>query len=219
MEIVAEYQGKLEYDIFAQLIFTHAHEYGTCLVVVENNNIGIGVLKHLANMNYPNIYYTKKGDNSYIDPTEAEMVSNALPGIVTSTKTRPLLIAKLEEYIRNKVVVVRSKRLVTELDTFVWINGKPQAMKGYHDDLVMALAFACWVRDTALVINQRDLAYKKAMLNAFSKSSSTVSGFGKVRGYSPTNSAHNRNFWQERKMEEVSGEKKKYIVNKWLVIG
>ena len=37
-------------------------------------------------------------------------------------------------------------------------------MRSYHDDLVMSLAIACWVRDTALQTNQRDVEYKKAIL-------------------------------------------------------
>ena len=38
-------------------------------------------------------------------------------------------------------------------------------MRSYHDDLVMSLAIACWVRDTALQTSQRDVEYKKAMLD------------------------------------------------------
>ena len=52
----------------------------------------------------------------------------------------------------------------------MWNNGKPEAMRGYNDDLVMSMAIACWVRDTALVSNQRDVEYKKALLNAMSTS-------------------------------------------------
>ena len=51
------------------------------------------------------------------------------------------------------------------MKTFIWKNGKPQAMRSYNDDLVMALAMGCWVRDTALQVNQRDVEYKKAMLD------------------------------------------------------
>ena len=39
-------------------------------------------------------------------------------------------------------------------------------MRGYHDDLIMALAIACWVRDTALQNNSRELNYKKAFVSA-----------------------------------------------------
>jgi hypothetical protein len=59
------------------------------------------------------------------------------------------------------------------LRTFIWTNGKPQALKGYNDDLVMALAIACWVRDTALQSNQRDLNYQKAFVDAIITSRTT----------------------------------------------
>ena len=39
-------------------------------------------------------------------------------------------------------------------------------MRSYHDDLVMALAIGCWVRDTALQTNQREVEYKKAMVGS-----------------------------------------------------
>ena len=44
-------------------------------------------------------------------------------------------------------------------------------MRGYNDDLVMALAIACWVRDTALSANKKDIEYTKALMNSFAKSS------------------------------------------------
>ena len=47
-------------------------------------------------------------------------------------------------------------------------------MRSYHDDLVMALAIACWVRDTALQVNQTEVEYKKAMLDGFIKSTTTM---------------------------------------------
>ena len=91
-------------------------------------------------------------------------------GFTTSTKTRPLIVAKLEEYVRNKLIKLNSTRLFHEFKTFIWYNGKPQAMRSYNDDLVMSLAIACWVRDTALQENEREMEYKKAMLGGIMKS-------------------------------------------------
>ena len=39
-------------------------------------------------------------------------------------------------------------------------------MKKNNDDLIMACAIACWVKDTALSVSQRDVAYQKAFLNS-----------------------------------------------------
>ena len=38
----------------------------------------------------------------------------------------------------------------------------------------MACAIGCWVRDTAIIENQRDSAYKKAMLGAIMRSDSVL---------------------------------------------
>jgi hypothetical protein len=89
-------------------------------------------------------------------------------------KTRPLIVAKLEEFIRNKLITIYSSRIINEMKTFIWKNGKPQAMKGYHDDLIMALAIACWVRDTAIQSSARDLNYQKAFVNAIKTSKTTM---------------------------------------------
>ena len=39
----------------------------------------------------------------------------------------------MEEFIRNKLIKIRSKRTVNEFRTFVWNNGRPQAMRSYND--------------------------------------------------------------------------------------
>ena len=100
--------------------------------------------------------------------------TNAVAGFTTSSKTRPLIIAKLEEFIRNKLITVRSNRTLQEMKTFVWNNGRAEAMRSYNDDLIMSLAIACWVRDTALVVNQKDLEYKKVFLSSMVKSSTIL---------------------------------------------
>ena len=169
MEVVAEYQGKPNLDMYANLLLQTGKEFGNCLLVVENVGIGISVLEKLIDLQYPNLYYSIKGSHEFVDGYQAENNNSAVPGFTTSSKTRPLIVAKLEEFVRNKLIKVHSVRFSNELRTFIWHNGKPQAMRGYNDDLTMALAIACWVRDTALTVNQRELDYKKACLNSIIK--------------------------------------------------
>ena len=85
-----------------------------------------------------------------------------------------MIVAKFEEFIRNKILITYSSRLRSELDIFIWNNGRPEAMRTSNDDLIMALAIGCWVRDTAIIENQTDSAYKKAMLGAIMKSNSVL---------------------------------------------
>tara|TARA_B100000287_G_scaffold425824_1_gene472767 strand:+ start:28 stop:1614 length:1587 start_codon:yes stop_codon:yes gene_type:complete len=174
MRQVAEYQGKVELDMYAMFLADIGKQFGNAMIVVENNNVGYAVLTKLEDMAYSNVYYSTKGTHQYLDSYQARNNSSAVLGFTTSMKTRPLIIAKLEEFVRNDLITVKSSRLLNELKTFVWNNGKPEAMRGYNDDLVMSLAIACWVRDTALVSNQRDTEYRKAFLNSMTSTKSTL---------------------------------------------
>jgi hypothetical protein len=166
MEQVAEYQGKPSLDMYSNILNQVGKEYGNALLVVENIGIGISVLEKLELLNYPSIYYSVKGTHEFIEQQVAYTNSSSIPGFSTTTKTRPLIVAKMEEFIRNKLVIIHSSRLCQEMDTFIWNNGKPQAMRGYNDDLMMSLAIGCWVRDTALTANKRDQEYTEAFFNS-----------------------------------------------------
>jgi len=174
MEQVAEYRGKPTTDLFARILFDAGKEYGDAMLIVENNNIGFSVLEKLIDAGYPNLYYSTKGTHEYVEQYRAEHMSNTIPGFTTSQKTRPLIVAKLEEFIRNALITLNSIRSHQELKTFVWKNGRPEAQRGYNDDLVMSLAIACWVRDTVLEENTRDLQYKRAFLNSMVTSNTRI---------------------------------------------
>ena len=174
MEIIGEYQGKPTPDLYANMLNQVGREFGNAMMVVENNSIGYTVIDKLIEYGYPNLYYSIKSTHEYIDQHLGEHKSGAIAGFSTTTKTRPLIVAKLEEFIRNKLIKTYSSRLANELRTFIWNNGKPQAMRGYNDDLVMALAICCWVRDTAIQSSSRDLNYQKAFVDAIMTSRTTL---------------------------------------------
>jgi hypothetical protein len=90
-----------------------------------------------------------------------------VPGFTTSAKTRPLIIAKMMEYVRERSVIIRSKRLVNEMRVFIWKNGKAQAQNGYNDDVVMSFAIGLYVRDTALRLRQQGMDLVRAQLSSF----------------------------------------------------
>tara|TARA_B100000963_G_scaffold361116_1_gene394938 strand:+ start:7890 stop:9479 length:1590 start_codon:yes stop_codon:yes gene_type:complete len=210
MQVVAEYQGKPNLDMYANILMQTGKEFGNSLLVVENVGIGISVLEKLIDLQYPNLYYSIKGSHEYVDGYQAENNSSAVPGFTTSSKTRPLIVAKLEEFIRNKLIKVQSVRFSNELRTFIWHNGKPQAMRGYNDDLTMALAIACWVRDTALTVNQREADYKKACLNSIIKVDT------KVNTTIPGMQGYNRKEALDDKMFKAKQDYEKYS---WLIKG
>jgi hypothetical protein len=207
MTVVAEYQGKPNLDLYSNILYDAGKEYGFCLLVVENNGIGISVLEKLISLDYPKLYYSIKSTHEYIESYLAEGNDRSVAGFTTSTKTRPLIVAKLEEYVRNKLITLHSTRLFHEMKTFIWYNGKPQAMRSYNDDLVMALAIACWVRDTALQENHREVEYKKAMLSGIMKSSKTMNTcIQGQEGYAQT--------FEEKHAEEIKKAKEFFWIYK-----
>ena len=210
MEIVAEYQGKPSLDMYANILFQTGKEYGGCLLVVENVGIGISILEKLTELEYPNIYYSIKGTHEFVDSHRGERDPNAVPGFTTSLKTRPLIVAKLEEFIRNKLITIYSLRTINEFKTFIWHNGKPQAMRGYNDDLIMALAIGCWIRDTALTVNKRDIEYKKACLD------SMITVNTKLNTTMPGMQGYNRKEALDEKLFKAQEDYKQYA---WLIKG
>tara|TARA_R110000824_G_scaffold369080_2_gene558486 strand:+ start:538 stop:2127 length:1590 start_codon:yes stop_codon:yes gene_type:complete len=209
MEQVAEYRGKPTTDLFSRILFDAGKEYGNAMVIVENNNIGFSVLEKLIDAGYPNLYYSTKGTHEFVEQYQAEQISNSIPGFTTSQKTRPLIVAKLEEFIRNDLITIHSIRTHQELKTFVWKNGRPEAQRGYNDDLVISLAIVCWVRDTVLGENTRDLQYKRAFLNSMiltsTKLNTTIPG---QQGYK-----------NDESFDKMNNAKKMYNDFGWILKG
>ena len=167
---VAEYKGRINTKDFGNMLVSVATEYNDALLIVENNNIGWATIQQIIDRDYPNLFYTSK-DLQYVDVQH--QVTNKhyredkkmVAGFSTTSKTRPLIISKLEEFFREESVVVRSNRLVDELLTFVYINNRAQAMNGYNDDLVMSFAIGLWVRDTALRLRTQGVELTKKTLS------------------------------------------------------
>ena len=63
-----------------------------------------------------------------------------------TTQSREKVLSFLEESLRTSRFRINSERTVDELNTFIITeNGKIEADKGYHDDLVMSLGLAALI--------------------------------------------------------------------------
>jgi hypothetical protein len=170
LEQVAEFEHKLDPKSYGNFLVGLATEYNDALLVIENNNIGFGTIQQVIDRNYRNLFYMTN-DMKYVDVEE--QMTNKLyssekkmtPGFLTSSRTRPLLISKFDLYMQQKEVIIHSKRLMLQLRTFIWMNGKAQAASGFNDDLCMAFAIAIWVRDTALRLENQSAHLTAAMIN------------------------------------------------------
>ena len=170
VEQVAEYKGRINTKDFGNMLVSISTEYNDALLIIENNNIGWATIQQVIDREYPNLFYTSK-DLRYVDVQHQlnnryrAVEKNMVAGFSTTTRTRPLIIAKLEEYFRDESVVVRSNRLIDELFTFIYLNNRAEAMAGYNDDLVMSFAIGLWVRDTALRLRQEGIEITKKTLS------------------------------------------------------
>ena len=192
MEQCAEYKGQLSTTDYGNFLIEVATKYNDALLVVENNNIGWATIQTIIDRGYKNLFYMSK-DLQVVD-TEHNITNkyraqdrNMVPGFSTTAKTRPLAIAKMEEYTREKLVKLHSNRLIDELFVFIYKTGvtqsKAEAMQGYNDDLVMSYSIALWVRDTALRLqkdkNDQQWATMNTMLKSNGNKSEHAVGFGK----------------------------------------
>jgi hypothetical protein len=166
---VAEYKGKVETKQFGNMLVAIATEYNDALLIPENSSIGWNAIQQIIDRGYRNLFYMSK-DLQYVD-VEHQMSGkysrderNMVPGFTTSQRTRPLVIARLKEYMLDNSFTIRSSRMMAELDTFIWKNGRPEALQGYNDDLIMALCIGLWVRDTAMRLRLEGIEITKYAL-------------------------------------------------------
>lgn len=73
--------------------------------------------------------------------------------------------------MRERVPIIRSKRLIDELFVFIWNGSRAEAQQGYNDDLTISFSTALWVRDTALKLRQQGIELSRRALSATSKQS------------------------------------------------
>ncbi len=97
-------------------------------------------------------------------------------GFTMSSRTRPMVIGKFQEYVSDKGVTIRSKRLIEEMKTFVWKYGRAEAQVGYNDDLVMSFGIGLYVRDIALKFRQHGVDITKAALSSMQTNSTPYKG-------------------------------------------
>ena len=183
LEQVAEYKGRLSTRDYGNLLVNISTEYNNALLVVENNNIGWAAIQQIIDRNYENLFYmskdlqivdTQKHINNKINRAEKQLV----PGFTITQKTRPLIISKLEEFFREKSVVVRSNRLIDELFVFIYNGNRAEAMTGYNDDLVMSYAMGLWIRETALRLRAEGIELQKKAMSSITSNQGV---------YTPTN--------------------------------
>ena len=160
LEQVAEYKGRMSTRDYGNLLVNIATEYNNALLVIENNNIGWATIQQTIDRGYENLFYMSK-DLQVVDVHRQvnNKINRSEKGLI------PLVIAKLEEFFREKSVTVHSQRLIDELFVFIYNGSRAEAMRGYNDDLVMSFSMGLWIRETALRLRAEGIELQKTAIN------------------------------------------------------
>lgn len=113
--------------------------YNNALIGIEANYTTYPI-QELERLQYPKQYvrekedtYTKKHDKAY--------------GFKTTSITRPLILGELQTIMKELIELIVDVDTLKEGLTFIKNEkGRAEAQQGYHDDLIMGLAIAYYIR-------------------------------------------------------------------------
>jgi hypothetical protein len=162
-EQVLEYIAKVPPDIVAEIAYKWAIMYNAFIVTDITGGMGVATSRKLQELGYKNLYVDgiNPADKWKWDPKQ----NDKIPGINFNSK-RVLIVQSFEEALRFGFAV-KSQRLFNELNTFVYVNGRPDHQKGQHDDLIMAMAMAIYVGESSFSKLEKATEQAKAMIESW----------------------------------------------------
>jgi hypothetical protein len=131
---VAEYRSRIDPDLIAREVLLAALFFNMAYVSVERTGgWGLPILRLLyLDFHYPHLYRSKRVGASN-EKTEQRL------GFSTDVRTKPILVAGLQELIRIEKSGIKSRVLANEARTYTRTDsGKLQAEPGKYDDCLMA---------------------------------------------------------------------------------
>lgn len=144
-EIQAIYKSQIPPDEFYEVCIAVGNWYNTALLAVEVNKDGLWVNNELERNGYTNLYYRQRIDDV------TKQVANSF-GWRTDRQSRDSMLTELRSVFTDVAFV--QAPLLDEMISFVRnARGKPEAVLGKHDDVIMATAIAYMVRKLWYVEN------------------------------------------------------------------
>lgn len=135
----AEYQWQQSEILFTRQLWCLGEFFNWALIALEVNYGSYASLM-LEQWEYPNLYQRQRYDTIKKDYEKAY-------GWRTDSNTRPLMLGNLRTVMDETPETVRSAETLRQMLVFQYDeHGKPQAISGEHDDLVMAAAICLQAR-------------------------------------------------------------------------
>lgn len=145
-------ERKCSPDLLAYRLAELSDLYNGAMVAVERNNTGIATIRQLQKLIAEERifrYLDRRLQRAVEDGilTIDEAMEKAEFGLPTTGANKGELGVFLEQAIRTGEIGLSSEEWCEQAKTVVWFdNGKWGALSGYHDDRVIALAIANYVR-------------------------------------------------------------------------
>lgn len=137
---VAILRHQFDEDLYARQMYCLGEYYNFALMGIETN-FSTFPQKELERLQYPR-FYVREIEDSY-----THRFSKAF-GFKTTTLTRPIIIANLVEIMRDNIHLINDRVTLNEALTFVKnTKGKEEAIEGKHDDTIISLAIAYYIRN------------------------------------------------------------------------
>jgi hypothetical protein len=144
---VAVLKHQFDADQYAKQMYCLGMYYKTALIGIEANFDSYPIME-LQRLGYPK-QYTREAQDTYTGKTEKRF------GFKTTSLTRPTIISRLIEIVREHCDTINDKDTLEELLTIIRNEkGRIEAPEGGHDDQMMGLAIAHHIRDQVVFINE-----------------------------------------------------------------
>lgn len=144
---VAKLRHQFDADQYTRQMYCLGRYFKDALIGIEANFDSYPI-KELQRLGYPK-QYTREAQDTYTGKTEKRF------GFKTTSLTRPTIISKLIEIVREHCDTINDKETLEELLTIVRNEkGRIEAPQGGHDDQMMSLAIAHEIRDQVVFVNE-----------------------------------------------------------------
>ena len=204
-----EYVVKIPPDALAEIAYKWGTMYNAFCVVDITGGMGITTVRKMQELGYKNLYIDGV-DSMNIWAVNKSNVDK-IPGINFNNK-RVQIVAAFEEYVRHKFKI-RSVRLYNEMNTFVYVNGRPDHQKGQHDDLIMGISMAIYVGESSFQKLEKVTEKTKIMIESWTVANNdAVSKEIHFDPMIPNMNVQNDKFGSDR----YAASKKDYMEYGWL---
>ena len=163
-EQVLEYVAKVPPDVVADIAYKWGTMYGAYCVIDITGGMGVSTARKLQELGYKGLYVDNvdSANKWKWDPK----INDKIPGLNFNSK-RVQIISSFEEAARHGFKV-RSTRLYNEMNTFIYINGRPDHQKSHHDDCIMGISMALYVGEKSFQQLTKNVNHTKAMVDSWS---------------------------------------------------